>query len=55
MKKKQLYCKHWMKESKKTSTYIYKLIGAELNLCDACEAKLRKQIKEQDKIEEELK
>ena len=54
MKLKQLYCKHWKKESKKTSIYIYKLIGAELNLCNACERKLRKQIFEQDKLEKEL-
>lgn len=53
--KKQLSCKHFKKESKKTSFYIYSLIGAELNLCNACEKKLRKQILDQDKIEMELK
>jgi hypothetical protein len=52
--KKQLYCKHWKKEAKITSTYIYKLIGAELNLCKACESKLRKQIIEQAEFEESL-
>jgi len=50
---KQLYCKH-IKEYKRVGGYTYKLINAELNLCDKCEEKLRKKIFEQDKIEKEL-
>lgn len=49
--KKQLDCKHFFKEAKKTSFYSYDLINADLNLCIACERKLRKQILNQDKIE----
>lgn len=53
--KKQLYCIHFVKESKKTSVYTYNLINAELNLCNACERKLRKEISEQIKCEDEIK
>lgn len=52
--KRQINCKHYLKEAKKTSVYTYKLINAELNLCVACEKKLRKEILEQDKIEKGL-
>jgi hypothetical protein len=52
---RQINCKHYLKESKKTSVYTYKLINAELNICKNCERKLRKQILEQDKIEKEIK
>ncbi|CAK0756793.1 conserved hypothetical protein [Azospirillaceae bacterium] len=52
--KKQINCKHYLEESKKTSVYSYDLIGAELNLCKACEKKLRKEILEQDKIENDI-
>jgi len=51
--KKQINCNHFIKESKKTSVYSYNLIGVELNLCVACEKKLRKAIFEQDAIEKE--
>jgi len=53
--KKQINCNHYLKEAKKTSVYSYDLIGAELNLCNVCEKKLRKEIMEQDKFERELK
>ena len=52
--KKQINCNHYKKESKKTGVYTYNLIGAELNLCVACEKKLRKAIFEQDAIEKKL-
>lgn len=52
--KKQINCNHFIKESKKTSVYSYKLIGAELNLCKSCEKKLRKEIIQQDKDEKEI-
>jgi len=51
--KNQIECPHFEKESRKTNIYIYKLIGAELNLCMKCEKKLREQIFEQIKIENE--
>lgn len=48
-KKKQVSCPH------KTSwCYSYDLYGAELNLCQRCEASLRKEVFEQDKIESEV-
>ena len=53
--KKQINCKHYIKEAKKTSVYSYNLVGAELNLCVACEKKLRKGILKQDKIEKDEK
>jgi hypothetical protein len=49
---KQLYCKHYIKEAKKTSGYTYPLINAELNLCKNCEKKLFKKMKAQHDIEE---
>jgi hypothetical protein len=51
---KQINCPHYIKESKKTSVYTYKLIGAEINLCNSCERKLRAEIIEQDKQEKEI-
>jgi hypothetical protein len=48
--KKQINCIH----DGKTHCYSYDLINAELNLCNKCEKKLRKEIIEQDKIENEL-
>jgi hypothetical protein len=53
--KRQINCKHFLEESKKTSVYSYKLINAELNLCKSCEKKLRKEILEQMSFEEQLK
>ncbi len=53
--KRQINCKHYLKERMKTSVYSYDLIGAELNLCMACEKKLRKEILEQNKFENDLK
>lgn len=52
--KRQINCKHYLKESKETSVCTYKLIGAELNLCKGCEKKLRRQILEQDRIESDV-
>lgn len=51
---KQITCPHYIEQSKKTSVYTYNLINAELNLCKACESKLRKAIFKQDKIENEM-
>jgi len=48
---KNIYCNHWRKENEKTYTYIYELIGCDLNLCKKCEKKLRKQIIEQIEVE----
>lgn len=47
-------CQHII-EKKDKSIYTYKLIGRELDICERCEATLRKQIFEQDKIEKEMK
>ena len=52
--KKQIYCNHYVKD-KKNSVYSYDLIGSEINLCGRCEKKLRKQILEQNEIENEIK
>lgn len=52
--KRQVNCKHYEQEARKTSVYTYSLIGLDINCCKACEKKLRKQILEQDKIEKEL-
>lgn len=52
--KRQISCNHFKEEVKKTSVYEYKLIGSELNLCNKCEKKLRKQVLEQDSIEKEM-
>jgi len=51
MKTRQIYCKHYEKEARRTGVYTYKIICAEINLCQACEKKLRKKILEQNKIE----
>ena len=53
--RKQINCKHYVKEARKTGVYSYDLINSELNLCRACERLLRKEIKEQDRIEKEMK
>jgi len=52
---RQIYCKHYETESRKTSVYTYSLIGLDINCCNKCEKKLRKQIIDQDKIEKESK
>jgi len=52
--RRQINCKHYEKEAKKTSVYTYSLIGADLNLCKACEKKLRIKVLEQDEIEWEM-
>lgn len=52
--KRQINCPHYLKEAKKTSVYSYNLVAAEINLCNACEKKLRKGIIEQDKTEKKL-
>ena len=49
--KKQINCIH----EGKTHCYSYDLINAELNLCNKCEKKLRKEIIEQNQVENELK
>jgi len=49
--KKNIYCKHYLKEARITETYTYKMISGEINLCRKCEAKLRKQILEQIELE----
>lgn len=51
---KQIDCPHYQKEVTKTSVYTCELIAAELNLCQACEKKLRAEIIEQDKQEKEI-
>jgi len=53
--KRQINCKHYKTEAIKTGVYTYSIIKADINLCNACEKKLRKQIFEQDKIEKEMK
>ena len=47
-------CEHILQKKDK-GIYTYKLIGRDLDICECCEAKLRKQIFEQDKIEKEMK
>lgn len=49
--KRQVNCKHYEEQSKKTSVYTYRLPSFELNLCNRCEKRLRKHIIEQDNIE----
>lgn len=51
---KQINCNHYIKASKKTSVYTYKIVDAELNLCKACEKKLRKEVLEQIDAEDYL-
>jgi hypothetical protein len=51
-KEKDFECQHIKKKQDK-SIFIYHLINRDLCLCERCEAKLRKQIFEQDKIEKE--
>jgi hypothetical protein len=53
-KEKDFTCKHIDKKQDK-SIFIYHLINRDLCLCERCEAKLRKEILEQNKLEEELK
>jgi hypothetical protein len=52
--KRQINCKHYLNESMKTSVYTYKIIDAELNLCKACEKKLRHEVLEQIEAEKPL-
>jgi len=52
MKTRQINCKHYETEARKTGVYTYSIIGADINLCRACERKLRKQIIEQKEIED---
>lgn len=51
--KREIHCNH-IKRGMST-TYIYDLIGSSLFLCNKCEKKLRKEIMEQDKIEEDMR
>ena len=51
-KQRDFTCQHINKKQEK-SIYIYRLIGRDLCICEKCEAKLRKQIFEQDKVEKE--
>lgn len=51
-KEKDFECKHIKKKQDK-SIFIYHLINRDLCLCERCEAKLRKQVFEQDKIEKD--
>jgi hypothetical protein len=51
---RQINCLHYLKASRKAGGYTYKLNGAELNLCRACEKKLRKGILEQIDAEDYL-
>ncbi len=50
---RQVNCKHYETEARKTSVYTYSLIGLDINCCKACERKLRKQILEQIEAEKE--
>lgn len=54
MNRRQVNCKHYEEEARRTGVYTYQLIGMDINLCNACEKKLRKQIFEQDSIETEM-
>jgi hypothetical protein len=47
--KKQVWCLH-----NKDCCYSYDIVNAELNLCEKCESKLRREIFEQDKAEKEI-
>ena len=49
---RQINCKHYLRESKKTAVYTYRIVGADINLCKMCERKLRKQIIDQKAIED---
>ena len=48
---RQVNCKHYETEARKTSVYTYSLIGLDINCCNKCEKKLRKQILEQIEAE----
>ena len=50
--KRQINCKHYLEEAKKTSVYTYQLVDKLLNLCNKCEKKLRKQVLKQKEIED---
>lgn len=50
--RKQIYCKHAAKKFKTEGGYTYKLINADLNLCQACELLLWLQMKKQKKVED---
>jgi len=50
----QVDCPHYLKAVKKDGGYSYNLVGAELNLCRACERKLRKEIQKQIDAEDYL-
>lgn len=52
--KKDIKCLHFEKESKKSSFYIYPMLGYDLCLCKKCERVLRKNIFKQNKIEEDI-
>lgn len=53
-KEKDFECQHVKKKQDK-SIFIYHLINRDLCICEKCEAKLKKQVFEQDKIEREAK
>ena len=53
--RRQINCKHYLELVRKTSVYTYNLTDFELNLCNRCERKLRKQILEQIELEKSLK
>lgn len=53
--KKELFCNHYSTEAGKNAVYTYKLIDSEINLCDRCEKKLRKQILQQIHFEDKIK
>jgi hypothetical protein len=53
-KEKDFECQHIKKKQDK-SIFIYPLINRDLCICEKCEAKLRKKILEQNKLEEELR
>lgn len=53
-KEKDFECQH-VKKKRDKSIFIYHLINRDLCICEKCEAKLRKQVFEQDKIEREAK
>ena len=52
-KEKDLECQHVKKKQDK-SIFIYHLINRDLCICERCEARLRKQVFQQDKDEKEV-
>ena len=44
-----------VKEAMKTSVYTYSIQCADINLCKVCERKLRKEVLEQARVEEEVR